>query len=402
LTWHFMNRFGKWFLASLLVVTAACAPVRETVFHEPVEAMSKKAFSIPAFKDDLPIESLAAAIKRNIAYLDKLPPDHRFKYGNSSFTPGDIKESQKLLLKLLEKYPDPEELKKYIRRHFEIFKASGSRGSGKVLFTGYYEPLFEAALEPDQTFKHPIYSPPEDMVRIDLGLFNPRYEKEYLTGRIDGRNVVPYYSRRQIEAGQALKGRGLEIAWLKDPVDVAFLHIQGSGRLKLPDGRIISAGFAAKNGHPYRSIGARLIEQGVLSRDEMSMQAIRRHLAANPDEVDALLDHNPSYVFFRIHEGPAVGNIGVPLTPERSIALDANLFPKGALCFISTVKPRTGPGGDILSWEPFSTFVINQDTGGAIKGAARADIFWGSGEHAETAAGHLKHQGELYLLVKKQ
>ena len=131
------------------------------------------------------------------------------------------------------------------------------------------------------------------------------------------------------------------------------------------------------------------------------MQSIRRYLASNPDQVEALLEYNPSYVFFRILDGPVVGNIGVPLTPERSIALDADIFPKGALCFISTKKPRVGSGGDILSWEPFSAFVINQDTGGAIKGTGRADIFWGSGKYAETAAGHLQHHGELYLLVKK-
>jgi membrane-bound lytic murein transglycosylase A len=390
------------FLALLLAPAAGCVPGRDTVIHEQGEVVSKTGFSIPAFKDDLPLESLAAAIKRNIAYLDKLPPDHEFKYGEESFTPGRIKESQDLLLHLVKKYPDPENLKKHIQYNFEILKASGARGTGKVLFTGYYEPLFEAALEPDETFKHPIYGPPDDMIRINLGLFNPRFKDEYLTARIDGSNVVPYYSRGQIETGRALKGRGLEIAWLKDPVDVAFLHIQGSGRLKLPDGRIITAGYAAKNGHPYRSIGAQLVKQGKISREKISMQSIRDYLASNPDQVEALLEYNPSYVFFRLLDGPVVGNIGVPLTPERSIALDADIFPKGALCFISTQKPRIGSGGDIVSWEPFSAFVINQDTGGAIKGAGRADIFWGSGEYAEIAAGHLRHDGELYLLVKKQ
>jgi len=401
LTSHFIQWFCRWFLAFSFVLAVGCVPVRETAVHEHVEPVLKTGFGIPVFKDDLPIESLTAAIKSNIAYLEKLPPDHRFKYGDEFFTPASIKESQTLLLQLVEKYPDPENLRKHIRRRFVILKASGNPQTGNVLFTGYYEPLFEAALEPDETYKHPIYSPPDDMIRIDLGLFNPRFKGESLTARIDGRNVVPYYSRGEIEAGQALKGRGLEIAWLKDPVDVAFLHIQGSGHLKLPDGTILTAGYAAKNGRPYRSIGARLVQQGKISREEISMQSIKTYLAANPDEVEALLEHNPSYVFFRILEGPVVGNIGVPLTPERSIALDADIFPKGALCFISTQKPRIGPGGDILSWEPFSAFVLNQDTGGAIKGAGRADLFWGTGKYAEIAAGHLKHHGELYLLVKK-
>jgi membrane-bound lytic murein transglycosylase A len=401
LTSHFIHRLCNVFLVLLFVAAAGCVPGRDIVFREKEEPVSNTGFSIPDFKDDLPVESLAASIERNIAYLDKLPRDHEFNYGNKFFHPESIKESQKLLLHLVKKYPDPQNLKKQIRRNFEILKASGDRKTGSVLFTGYYEPLFEAALQPDETFKHPIYSPPDDMIRIDLGLFNPRFKGDYLTARIDGRDVLPYHSRSDIENARVLKGRGLEIAWLKDPVDVAFLHIQGSGRLKLPDGSILTAGYAAKNGHPYRSIGAYLLEQGKINRENLSMQSIRSYLAANPEEVKTLLDYNPSYVFFRILEGPVVGNIGVPLTPERSIALDAEIFPKGALCFISTRKPRLGPEGDILAWESFSAFVLNQDTGGAIKGPGRADIFWGSGAYAETAAGHLKHQGELYLLVKK-
>lgn len=398
---HLIPRFRSVFAVLMFLLAAGCAPGRDAVVHEPLEPLSKTD-SAPAFKDDLPVASLAAAVERNAAYLEKLPPDHQFKYGDEVFTPGFIQESQELLLDLVQKYPDPEDLNRHICRNFEILKASGDRETGKVLFTGYYEPLFQAALEPDETFKHPIYSPPDDMIRIDLGRFNPRFEGESLAARIDGRSVVPYYSRAEIEAGQALKGRGLEIAWLKDPVDVAFLHIQGSGRLKLPDGRTVTAGYAAKNGRPYRSIGARLVEQGKISREELSMQAIRNYLASNPDQIQSVLEYNPSYVFFRILDGPVVGNIGVPLTPERSIALDTDMFPKGALCFISTQKPRVDPQGGIRSWEPFSAFVINQDTGGAIKGAGRADIFWGSGEYAEIVAGHLKHPGELYLLVKKR
>ena len=382
-------------------MTVSCAPMRETVFNEPEEAVRKTRFSIPDFKDDFPVESFSAALKQNFTYLDALPPDHRFRYGEYSFSPAHIRESQELLLRLIEKHRNPKDLKKAIRRDFHILKATGRHRTGKVLFTGYYEPVYDAALSPDETFKHPLYSPPKDMIRVDLGLFHPRFKGEQLIARIDGNRILPYYSRSQIENEQALGGRGLEIAWLRDPVDVTFLHIQGSGRLKLPDGTVISAGYAAKNGQPYRSIGAYLIERGLLTREEMSMQAIRRYLAANPDRIDTVLNHNPSYVFFRIHDGPAVGNIGVPLTPMRSIALDVKLFPGGAVGFISAERPKLDSDGRIESWEPFSTFVVNQDTGGAIKGAGRADIFWGSGYYAETAAGHMNHEGELYILVKK-
>ena len=193
----------------------------------------------------------------------------------------------------------------------------------------------------------------------------------------------------------------MEIAWLKDPVDVTFLHIQGSGRLRLPDGTETAVGYQASNGHPYRSIGRYMLENRFLSREEMSMQSIRRYLAEHPEIIQEVLNHNPSYVFFRILENGPFGNINVPLTPGRSLALDSSLFPKGALCFISCKKPVINNNGKITGWTDFSRFVLNQDTGGAIKGSGRADLFWGSGTYAELAAGHMKHEGKLYVLIKK-
>jgi membrane-bound lytic murein transglycosylase A len=190
------------------------------------------------------------------------------------------------------------------------------------------------------------------------------------------------------------------MAWLKDPVDVAFLHIQGSGRLRFPNGEILSVGYQASNGWPYQSIGGYMIKENYVSKEEMSMQKIREYLSDFPETVHEVLGHNPSYIFFRILDSDPQGNIGVPLTPGRSIALDDKLFPKGGLCFISTQRPVL-EGGQIKEWISFSRFVLNQDTGGAIQGAGRADLFWGSGLYAEIAAGHMKHEGELYFLVKK-
>jgi len=198
-----------------------------------------------------------------------------------------------------------------------------------------------------------------------------------------------------------LKGMNLEIAWLKDPLDVAFLHIQGSGRLKLPDGKVLLVHYQTSNGRPYRSIGRYMIEKEFLSREEMSMQAIRKYLTENPGVLEEVLNYNPSYIFFRQVENGPIGSIDVLLTPGRSIALDSRIFPKGALGFISSQKPLVNEKGELTGWTKFSRFVLNQDTGGAIKGAGRADIFWGSGPYAELAAGHLKHDGELYILIKK-
>jgi membrane-bound lytic murein transglycosylase A len=312
-----------------------------------------------------------------------------------------VRESQEAFLELVSKNPDPGELNERIRRDFLVYRAAGRVGNNKVLFTGYYEPVYEGRLIPDETFKYPIYEKPNDLIKIDLGLFRDEYTGKSIIARIEGKEVLPYFSRKQIEADSALANRGLEIAWLKDPLDVAFLHIQGSGRLKLPDESTISVGYQASNGRPYRSIGRYLLDRGLLSREEISMQSIRRYLSEHPEILEEVLNHNPSYVFFGLMENGPFGNIDVPLTPGRSIALDSRIFPKGALCFISSEKPVIESNDEITGWTQFSRFILNQDTGGAIKGSGRADIFWGSDQHAELAAGHMKHEGNLYILIKK-
>jgi membrane-bound lytic murein transglycosylase A len=304
-------------------------------------------------------------------------------------------------LEILSQHPDPEELSREIRKRFRLYRAVGRPGNSKVLFTGYFEPVFDARLESNGEFRCPLYQRPPDLVKIDLSLFNDKYRGESIVARIQENSVVPYYSREEIETEKPLEGRGLEIAWLKDPVDVAFLHIQGSGRLRLPGGEFLTVGYGASNGRPYRSIGRYLLDEGLMQREQMSMQGIRQYLAENPELRERVLNHNPSYVFFQVLEEGPLGNINIPITPGRTVALDARLFPKGALAFISCQKPVVNPEGRITEWVPFSRFVLNQDTGGAIRGAGRADLFWGSGPYAEVAAGHLQHDGELFILIQK-
>ena len=353
------------------------------------------------FADDLDRTSLILAIRRNLEYLERLDPKTVFRYGPRDFTSVQVRESQELFLSLLLKDPDAARLSREIREKFRVYRAEGQSGGGQILFTGYYEPLFEGRLTPDKTFKYPLYAPPGDLVRIDLSPFGERFKGEEIVARIDGRKVLPYYSRYQIEAERMLDGKGLEIAWLKNPVDVAFLHIQGSGRVRLPDGKDLLVHYKTSNGRPYRSIGRYMIEKEFLTREEMSMQAIRRYLTEHPEVIEEVLNHNPSYVFFEeVGDGP-LGSLGVLLTAGRSVALDPKVYPRGALGFISCRKPVADARGDITGWVPFSRFILNQDSGGAIKGAGRADIFWGSGPYAELAAGHLKHEGELYFLMKK-
>jgi membrane-bound lytic murein transglycosylase A len=171
--------------------------------------------------------------------------------------------------------------------------------------------------------------------------------------------------------------------------------------VNLPDGTTISVGYDASNGRPYRSIGRYMLDEGLMTREEMSMQAIRKYLFEHPEILDEVLNHNPSYVFFDIREKGPLGNINVVLTPGRSIALDSRLFPKGALGFISCKKPVLDSEGKIIEWIDFSRFVVNQDTGGAIRGAGRVDLFWGSGDYAQLSAGNMKHEGDLFILIKK-
>jgi membrane-bound lytic murein transglycosylase A len=378
-----------------------CYPSLKEAARRPEQALIPVKHFYPEFHDDMDIASLVNALEMNLRYLDRLDPEYIFSYGPHKFSCRQVRESQEAFLRLILNIHAPEQLNREIRKNFNIYRAAGRVGNRHVLFTGYFEPVFEASLTPDERYRYPIYRVPDNLVKIDLSMFNEKYEDENIIGRIEGNNVLPYYSRKQIEAEKALNGRNLEIAWLKDPIDVAFLHIQGSGRLKLPDGNIVTVGYAASNGRPYHSIGRYMLDKGYMSGDEMSMQGIRNYLSDHREAVDEVLNYNPSYVFFRIVDNGPLGNIDVPLTAGRSIALDSGIFPKGAICFLSCMKPVINNSGDIEGWTKFSRFAMNQDTGGAIKGAGRADIFWGNDQYAEIAAGHMNHEGELYVLIKK-
>jgi membrane-bound lytic murein transglycosylase A len=212
---------------------------------------------------------------------------------------------------------------------------------------------------------------------------------------------VPYYTRKEILSDGALAQKAPIIAWMRDPVDLYFIQVQGSGRLQTPDGERISILYAAQNGHTADLVGRHLIRENKVPRDEMSMQRIRQYFREHPEDTERMLYMDPSYVFFRIGNTGPLGNLGVEVTPGRSIATDRQLFPSGALAYVDTHKPLVSGRREIGQWAPLKRFVLNQDTGGAIKGPGRADLFWGSGAYAETAAGHLKHPGDLYFLVLK-
>jgi membrane-bound lytic murein transglycosylase A len=392
---------ARLFLLFIILCLFGCYPALKKEALRPEDSLTPIRFFYPSFRDDMDLGSLKTVVERNLVYLKRINPETVFKYGPHSFTCRQVRESQEAFLAIITTNHDWRHLDKEIRKRFRLYRATGRPGNSNVLFTGYYEPVYEARLTPDDTFRYPLYRKPDDLVKIDLSQFSERLKDEKVTARIEGNQVLPYYTRHQIEIEKSLKGRGLEIAWLRDPLDVAFLQIQGSGRLNLPNGKTLRVGYCAANGRAYRSIGNYMIQKGFLTKEKVSMQEIRGYLSDHPAVREEVLSSNPSYVFFRILESEPVGNINVQLVPGRSIALDAKVFPKGALAFMTCQKPDVDNDNKITGWREFSRFVMNQDTGGAITGAGRADLFWGCGPYAEVAAGHMKHEGELYMLIKK-
>ena len=279
--------------------------------------------------------------------------------------------------------------------------SAGRDRRGQVLFTGYYEPLLQGSLHPNAEYTVPLFALPDDLIEIDLAPFSPKYKGEKIIGRFTDKTVVPYYDRSAIDSDDVLEGQAVKLAWLKDPVDLFFLQIQGSGKIFLNNGETINVHYHTTNGRPYRSIGKLLIDEGKIPREEMSMQSIRAYLLKHPQEIARVLNYNPSYVFFKIEKEGPLGCLNFRLTPGRSIALDRRIFPLPALAFIKTQKPLIDADGQICDWIDFGRFVLSQDTGGAIRGPGRADLFWGNGPYAEIAAGYMQHAGRLYFLVLK-
>jgi membrane-bound lytic murein transglycosylase A len=282
------------------------------------------------------------------------------------------------LLMHLANDPPAEVLEERVLAEFDVLMSAG-RLDGAVLLTGYHEPVIEVSDRQRPDYPVPVLGLPAD----------------YTGGWRYPRSL----SRSDIEAGR-LGAASRPLAWARDPVDVFFMEVEGSGTLRFRDGREMRVGPAATNGHPYRSIGRLLIDEGRLTEENVSMHAIRSWLQQNPSERARVLRHNQSVVFFRRLDGPPLGSLGVALTPARSIATDARIFPPGALAFVRTERPLRLPDGRVV-WAPVSRFVLNQDTGGAIRGAGRVDVFWGRGSDAELAASEMKQLGDLHFLVPK-
>ncbi len=284
-------------------------------------------------------------------------------------------------------------LRAFFETRFRPWRVVNPDESTEGLVTGYYEPLLRGSRERSKSFSHAIYGVPDDLLVVDLGELYPELKNFRLRGRLDGRRVVPYWPRAELTPqSAALAGKAL--LWVADPIELFFLQVQGSGRVELPDGRRVRVGYADQNGHPYQSIGRWLVDKGELKLEDASMQGIQAWARANPKRLNELLNVNPSFVFFRElpdNGGGPPGALGVPLTPGRSIAVDPRAVPLGAPVFLATTQPASG--------QPMQRLVLAQDTGGAIKGAVRADFFWGFGAEAGAQAGRMRQKGEMWVLL---
>lgn len=348
--------------------------------------------------DDHSRQSLLTAGQRHLAYLAKQDPNNQQRLGEKVWRNAELTESLQLFLKLITEITGPEELATAIHDHFDLLPATKPRAAhqaGEIFLTGYYEPIFPGSLTATAYYTVPIYRRPDSLVEHQL-------DGKTQMGRYaaDGR-FVPYWTRDEI-AGSSLL-RGFELAYLHDPVDAFFLHIQGSGQIQFADGTTRAIGYAATNGLPYTSIGKVLVDRHQLIRSEVNAPAIRQYLADHPGEVEDILNHNKRFVFFKWQDdsGPR-GSLNLLLTPGRSIAIDQDALPVGMPAYLLSRRPIIGSDGKVLSWQPMGRFVLPQDSGAAITGAGRVDLFCGQGREAEALAGYLQEKGQLYFLIKKR
>ncbi|MEW5951406.1 MAG: MltA domain-containing protein [Elusimicrobiota bacterium] len=386
--------------------TCSCQPCPKIEEVKPAAALVKIDISqFPFFKDDGDKKDFLKAAELNMKFLEKSLSK------NSSYLFGDRKISYELLLKtnkefnaLLSSQSSWEELNKKIAEKFDVYELKPS--TKEIIFSSYYEPIIEASLNKTAEYKYPIYSKPSDLISVNLEDFNEKFKGEKITGRIENQNLIPYYSREEIDYKEAIKGKVKPLAWFKSAADVMDLHIQGSGILKLPDGKYMKAKFAATNSLKFKGWMTALLEMKLMTRAELNADSAKKFLDSNPKLEREILSQNKRYTFFKLEDnadlsvGPE-GTYGYPLVGQRSIAIDNSIIPFGTLAFMKTSLPDVDNQGNYFGKKEDSRFVFAHDTGGAIKNA-RVDFFAGNGPRAKKFAFSLWDPGKLYFIVLKE
>lgn len=409
------------FLVLLLSLFAGCARVPAKSAQEAM----RMAAAPEVLQDDLGLQSLRAGIREHAEFLKT----HGKADEKLIFGPRQISRDLyvKALFFLLDSTRDVSSIEAFatrVRENFDFYEIFGKKEWGEVFVTSYYDPVIEGSRQRSERFSRPVYAVPQDLVSVDMSSYADRFpdlealksevvEQKSRAGILRGRlvqggkdggvaHVVPYYSRDEIDKGQKLAGRNLELAWL-DPIDAFFLQIQGSGTVVFEDGGSLRLGYAAQNGYPYVAIGKFL--KDVIPPEKMSLQAIDRYLRTLPPEkIQEMLNRNPSYVFFRKLPGRSVTSIGAEVMAGRTVATDQKYFPKGALAYLDIERPVFAHEQAVepREWVPAPRFVFDQDTGGAIRGPDRLDLYWGQGRLAGQTAGVMKNWGRLYYLFPNE
>jgi membrane-bound lytic murein transglycosylase A len=336
-------------------------------------------------QDDTAAESLRRAAVRNLEYLEKQPSTRQLPALDHNVSVAALSAMMNALVAW------PNDDWSGLCDRFHLYRAEVPN----LLISGYYQPELYASRVRTERFRYPLYRVPDDLIDVDISQFCAACDRKIIQGRVRSGKLAPYYTRGEIEAG-ALAGRDFEVAWLDDPIEAYFLHVQGSALLRLEDGVLLQVSYSAANGLPYTSIGRVLIEQGKLPRDALSLQALKDYLRAHPEEQGALLSVNQRYIFFRAVVVGPIGSLGLPLTGGRSLAADPSIYPPGGLAFVH-IAPR--PSGSPSAQRTYNRLALIQDAGSAISGPDRLDVYWGSGSTAEEIAGDMRNPGELFLLL---
>lgn len=381
-------------IASVAVVLLTTAAL--LYFYDPYKPLHQVP-PLATLTDDLDRASLIQVMQRQQHYLEGQPDAKRVTVGPYKVSTSWLRKSVDEMLDFLKTAPSNKQLDNFLKTHYLFFQAGGRKNKWgrNMLVTGYYEPLFAGSLSKKAPYLTPLYKRPASLVQQT----GPDGKKRL--GRYDNNlKFTAFWSRKEIETEQRLAGN--ELVYLKDPFDAYLLHVQGSGRIALPDGTVKAVGFAGSNGLDYKSIGKYLVDTKVMKLAKVTIPTIRKYLQEHPDTMQSLLQHNPRFIFFSWGDkkGPR-GSSGEPLTPGRSIAIDQQQLPGGTIAYLQSEKPVVNAKDAIEKWQPMNRFVFPQDSGSAIQGTGRVDVFWGSGKYAEIAANHMKHPGKLYFLIKK-
>lgn len=385
-------------LPALLTITG-CPPKQEpppppppTDFNKPLgpgEKALRKARpeEIPDFAGAYNQRTnLETAARYNLEYLSRKSSTTFFPY--LDITHDRAVQSNEAFIEVLRSARSPEEFDRMIKDRFEVYISRGADDSTRVLFTGYYRPIFDARLKPDAQFRYPLYKKPKELVG------DPIY------GKYTGPNGAPYYTRADIDRG-ALAGKGLELVYLRDRFEAYIVTVQGSGKLRMADGSFFEIGYAGDNGHDYKSIGQSLVDSNAIPASQLSLQGLIRYFREHPEKLDSTLAINPRYVFFTPRTGGPYGSLNVPVTPFRSIATDKQVYPRACVAYMETQLPWRAGDGQIVN-RTYHSFEMDQDTGGAIRAAGRCDVFMGTGPEVGELAGRTLSEGKLFYIFVKQ